>query len=228
MAPELRYGERVVYLPGPDVLALADLHVGRDATANVEFPLGEREDLLDRLGSALERFEPGTVVVAGDYLHAFGDVPDGVPDTVAAIEAAVADAGASLVVTPGNHDTALASLSDAPLHDAFRAGTAVFAHGHESPPPGADLYVVGHEHPVIEIEGRRRPCFLHAEGAHEGGDVLVVPPFTRLAAGVPVNGLERGDARSPLLADPGRFRPLVFAGDEVLEFPRLDSLRSML
>lgn len=226
--PWAAFGERAVYLSDPDALVLADLHAGRDAASDVALPLGERDDLRERLGSLLAEFGPGTVVFAGDLLHVHGTLPDGVRDTVDDLVAAVEDAGATLEVVVGNHDTMLEAVGlDAPEFVELADGTVV-CHGHELPPVDAERYVVGHQHPAVEIEGQRRPCFLYGPDQHEGADVLVLPAFTRLAAGTLVNGLRDGAAVSPLLAAPDAFRPIVVSEGEALGFPALGDLRGLL
>ncbi len=222
------FGRRVAYLPAADALVFADVHAGRDAASDVALPLGEREDLLDRLADHLDRFEPARVVLAGDLLHVHGSVPDGVRDTVDELVAAVDDADAALDVLAGNHDTMLDAVAvDATDSVELEDGTVV-CHGHEEPPTGADRYVVGHQHPAVEIEGRRHPCFLYGPGQYEDGDVLVLPAFTRLAAGTPVETLSDGTAVSPLLADPAAYRPIVVSEGEALGFPALGDLRGLL
>lgn len=234
------YGDRSVYLPAADALVLADLHVGRAATSNVEFPLGERADLSDRLDAAIERFDPGTVVVAGDLLHSFSRVPRGVSEAVADLATIVADAGAAFVVVEGNHDAMLDAVRDAAAEEtdavepfevvgeyALDDGTVV-CHGHEPPDAAGDRYVVGHEHPAIRIEGRKRPCFLDGRGVFRGADVLVLPAFSRLARGCVVNGMRTRDCLSPLVTDLDACRPVVVADGEGLTFPPLAEFRDQL
>ncbi|MFB6269591.1 MAG: metallophosphoesterase [Halobacterium sp.] len=224
----VEFGERAVYLPAADAVVLADLHVGRDAASNVALPLGERDDIVDRLASLLAAFDPETVVVAGDLLHVHGGLPDGTHETVNAIETTVRGAGASLRVARGNHDTMLDAVGvDGEDVVELSDGTAVW-HGHDDPPVDADRYVVGHEHPAVEIEGTRHPCFLHGPDQHNGSDVLVLPAFTRLAAGTLVNGLTRDDSLSSMLSDPDGFRPVVVSEGETLAFPALGELRGLL
>jgi len=220
---------RAVYLTAADALVLADLHVGRDATSSVELPLGERADLTDRLGRLLDRFAPETVVFAGDVLHSYSSVPDGVAEAVADLEGAVDDADADLVVTPGNHDGLLDTVSEAPRESevALPDGTVV-CHGHEPPETDATRYVVGHEHPAITIEGRKRPCYLRGDGLYRDAAVLVLPAFSRLARGTVVNGLRTADCLSPLVSDLGACRPIVESDDGPLAFPPLGELRRHL
>ncbi|MFB6217951.1 MAG: metallophosphoesterase [Halobacteriaceae archaeon] len=212
-------------MPAADALVVADLHVGRAETSNVEYPLGERADLRDRLGALLDEFDPGTVVVAGDLLHSFESVPRGVEETVADLRSLVADAGAAFVVVEGNHDTMLDAVGVEAARE-HRIGDTVVCHGHEEPRSGAERYVVGHEHPAITMEGNRQPCFL--VGSYRGAEVIVLPAFSALAPGREVNGLYRGDTLSPLIEDIDGFRPVAVADGEPLEFPRLGELRRLL
>lgn len=225
MLEEAAFRDRAAYFPTAGTLVLADVHLGRDRASNVELPLGERADVLDRLGRLLDRFGPEEVVVAGDLLHSFDRVPRSVERTLAALETRIAEAGAEFVVTEGNHDTMLGSLLDARSERVV--GDALVCHGHDSPEGNAPLYVIGHEHPTITIEGRRRPCYLVGPAA-DGGRALVLPAFTRLAPGADVSRARR--FRSPLLTAPGEYRPIVRdeEGDETLWFPPLSELRALL
>jgi len=225
---DVQYRDRAAYLPDGCTLVLADLHVGRDATSNVEFSLGERSNLVARLESLLAHFDPETVVFAGDVLHSFSEIPAEVPETFATLKRAVREAGARLVVTPGNHDTMLASLWRGPSESEFRVGDTVVLHGHEAPKTAAERYVVGHDHPKIVIEGQEHPCYLR--GSYRGSEVLMLPAFTRLAAGMAVNRMRAGDFQSPLVTRADGLRPVVWSehDDAVHEFPPLGEFRRFL
>lgn len=233
---DAQFRDRAAYLPGEDALVVADLHVGRDADSAVEIPLGERADLTDRLAALLEAFDPAQVVFAGDVLHAFDRLPEGIEETFANLRATVADAGAELVVVRGNHDGMLDALGafDVDARDAYRVGDTVVCHGHERPEIGGSAdparYVVGHDHPAIEIEGKRRPCLLYGPGSFRGADVLMLPAFNRLAPGTTVNGMRTRDFMSPLVTDADALRPVVRdeEGGETLGFPPLGEFRRLL
>ena len=214
-----------------DTLVLADLHLGRTGTA-VELPVGAGEDMRDRLAALLDRFDPSTVVIAGDLLHSFGGVPRGVTRTLGALRGTVRAAGAELVVLPGNHDTLLETVWDGPTRQTYQAGETVICHGHAIPEPEteADRYVIGHDHPTIVIEGDRRPCYLAGDGVYQDADVLVVPTFNRVIAGVPVNNVTGGALMSPLLPAAERLSPVIRdeSAEETLVFPPLEEFRHHL
>lgn len=224
--------DRGCYLPDADAVVVADVHLGRDHRSNVELPLGERASVTDGMQSLLDTFQPAEVVVAGDALHSFSHVPLDVAEAFSDLRDQVDGHGASLVVVAGNHDTMLASvdgIEEAPTEYRLADGTVV-CHGHERPQSGASQYVIGHEHPAIEIEGQRRHCFLWGSDVYEGADVLVLPAFSELAVGTRVNGVSGQNVDSPLLARVREFRPVVYDADrdEALTFPRLGDLQAHL
>lgn len=225
----VRVRDRAAYLSDAGALVVADLHLGRAATTTIAFPFDEYRETAGRLRAVVETFDPTEVVVAGDVLHAFSRVPDGVTEALAELRDTVEDAHAVLTVVEGNHDAMLPGLVDTVAEHRLEDGTVV-CHGHEEPSLDADRYVVGHDHPAIAIEGERRPCFLLGRGVYRGADVLALPAFDRLAAGVEVNGLRPGDAASPLLRDVDAFHPIVYddGTEETFVFPPLGSLQGFL
>ncbi|WP_017342741.1 metallophosphoesterase [Halorubrum sp. T3] len=249
---DVAFAERAVYLPASDALVVADLHVGRGEASAVSLPLGERADLVDRLGALLDRFDPATVVVAGDAVHTFDRVTDRAREALDALRDACDARGAALELVAGNHDAALANAWDGPVReelllsgnpdsdsDAGDSLRTVVCHGHEAPSTAADRYVIGHVHPTIEIEGDRRPCVLRGEGTYRGADLLVLPAFTRLAPGVAVNDMGTAAFDSPLVTDADRLAPVVIDsppdggdggsdGGEPLRFPPLGEFRELL
>lgn len=230
------YRDRAVYFDG--TLVLADLHFGKGAASNVEFPLGDGDDVTDRLAALLDHFEPTEVVLAGDVFHSFDSVPVVAERALADVADAVRDAGARPLLLQGNHDTMLESVWDGDVRREYEltvddeSENVVVCHGDEEPDTDADRYVIGHDHPAIVIEGQKRPCFLDGRGVYRGADVLVVPAFNRLVEGVSVNGRigTRREELSPLVRNVGAFRPVVWDEDseQALEFPPLAQFERML
>jgi len=230
---------RAVFVADADALVVADVHVGREEASNVEIPLGERSDLRERLAARLDAHEPSVVVFAGDTLHAHGVASRESVETLRALARACRKRGAEPVFVAGNHDGGLSETVDADVHEEYVLGdangsgggeTTVVCHGHEPPATDADRYVVGHDHPTIEIEGVRHPCTLVGRGTYRGADVVMLPAFSRLAPGVVVNGMRAAAFQSPLVGDADAFRPVVYDEDasEPLEFPPLGEFRGLL
>ena len=221
--------DRAVYLPGADTAVIADLHLGRGAVAAVEFPLNEREHITDSVEAILTEFAPEELVVAGDVLHAFEGVPNGVEDVLGELVDRADRHGAELILIQGNHDRQLPELSPVPVQKQWRpeAGLVVH-HGDEKRASDGRLEVVGHVHPTIVIEGQRRPCFLYDPDATP--PLLVVPALNPLLPGVPVNTARTADLPGTVVKEIGRVRPGVYdtTAAEPLWFPPLAELRPLL
>jgi putative SbcD/Mre11-related phosphoesterase len=215
-----------------DVLVVADLHVGRGSASNVELPVGDGTDMVQRLESLCTEFDPETVVVAGDLLHSFETVPRQVERTLTGLRDAARAAGAEMVVTPGNHDTMLDAVWSGPTIPEYEiAGSeTVVCHGHIEPESDADRYIVGHDHPTITVEGQRMVCHLAGDGVYHGADLLMLPSFNRLVRGVEVNEMRTSDFMSPLVREADALAPVLRDTDaeETLTFPALGEFRHRL
>ncbi len=225
---DLSFRDRAVLVE--DSLVVADLHLGQGATSAIDFPVGDGTDTVERLRDLLVWAEPAELVIAGDVLHSFSTLPQSVRDVFDAVVDAAADAGTRVVLLEGNHDTMLASAWDGDLHEFHRVGDTIVCHGHETPGESASRYVLGHEHPILDAAGRRRPCYLVGEDAFDGSDIVVMPAFSRLPRGVSITRLDADGFMSPLVGDPADLAPLVWDDDasEVVSFPRLREFREQL
>jgi metallophosphoesterase superfamily enzyme len=217
--PDCTLHGRTAYLPATSALVVADLHAGRthpeerrsSPATNAGILLNERRDLLDRLTAAMAATDPETVVFAGDLCHRFGAPSERTAGTVRALAGAVRAAGARPVAVVGNHDGGLEGVWPGPVHDAVRlADDTLVCHGHEAPAERAERYVCGHLHPAIEIEGRKRDCFLYDPSGYRDRPTLVLPAFSAFAAGLRIERREAVD--SPLVPDLGAVRPGVVDG----------------
>lgn len=227
----LSFRDRSVFIDAAEALVIADVHVGRAQASDVEFPLGESKDHRRRLTDLCTAVDPDTVVIGGDVLHTFGWTTDEATESLRSLTRVCREAGAKLVVVAGNHDTVLSEAFSGDVHDQYRlADGTVVCHGHTEPDVTADRYIIGHDHPAIEIEGVRHPCFLYGDDIYRGSDLLVLPAFTQLAAGVEVNQMRTEDFQSPLVTDADPLRPVIWDSDaeEALQFPQLGRFRRML
>ncbi|XGI83550.1 metallophosphoesterase [Halorutilales archaeon Cl-col2-1] len=227
---EVEFYNDSVYLPETQTVGVSDLHVGREAEAHdegVSMPLYESETLEDKLRDVLAEFEPETVVFNGDVLHSFGKIRDNA-ETVERLAAVVESYDSESVFVEGNHDSMLDSVVETRRFYEADSGV-VFTHGDTIPAdlPPADLYVVGHDHPTVEIEMEKTNCYIY--GDFESSKVLMLPAFSPLFSGVAINEMSSADLMSPFVRNLDEFQVAVEKEKgEVLEFPRLREFRRML
>ncbi len=148
------------------------------------------------------------VVVAGDLFEA------GVNANLAADFASwMAAAGVEVAVVPGNHDRGLANGSHGlAIHpDGFLVGRWRVVHG-DGPTPDGPV-IQGHEHPWARWSDRvEGACYLVGE------ERIVLPAFSGDAAGANVIQTRKWP----------KYRCCVIAGNQVLDFGELQTLRKRL
>ena len=228
---DIAFRDRAVYLAATETLVLSDLHLGRAATSTVDAPLAESTEIHDRLVSLMTSFEPQRVVFAGDVLHSFSTVPDGVDRAVETLYEACVDRGCDVVAIKGNHDQQLEAVWPDAVESAHSLddGT-VICHGHAEPELRGERYLIGHDHPAIRIEGVKRPCFCVDPTGYRNRELVVLPAFTRLAGGVELNRLRADALQSPLISSVDSLQPHIWDPDaeKTLQFPPLGEFRRLL
>ncbi len=229
---EKRFGflNGCLFIRESGICAASDIHIGLEdelRRQGLAFPLEEEQMLLGRLDEVLDKFKPSVFVLAGDIVHSFDRMDKNVRDKFVAVMKLLEDQ-CTVILLRGSHDTMLTTLGKEPLdrYDAHDAGGFTFAHGHESIDNHSNL-IMGHEHPVIEIEMERLPCFLYGKSVINGRDLFVLPAFNPLCQGVTINHVEGRDFLSPMLRrlDTGELAPVVEVKGEVLAFPKMRGLR---
>jgi putative SbcD/Mre11-related phosphoesterase len=216
-----------LYIRSSGICAASDLHIGLEdelRRQGLAFPLKEEQMLSARLEEVLDAFNPSVFVLAGDIFHSFNRMDKEVRDKFESLMSKLEE-HCKVIMLRGSHDTMLSILRESPL-ERYDADGFTFAHGHDNIGDHGDL-VLGHEHPVIQIEMERLPCFLFGEKVINGKDLLVLPAFNPLCQGVMINHVEGRDMLSPLLkaVNVDELSPIVEVQGEVLAFPRLRGLR---
>jgi len=222
--------EYALWLPGERALAISDLHLGYEGAlqeAGVAIPRRQKGVMLERLGRLLDRYEPETVIVDGDFKHEFSrnleEEWKDVQDVLDFLHERTVP-----VLVRGNHDNYLMQIlakKGLNLLRKFVCGGFTFVHGHDDPGVSGPV-VLGHEHPAVKLRdklgaGFSLPAFVVQP------DVILLPAFSPLALGVDVTEKPK---LSPLLADRNLSESRIYGIDEstgLLEFGRLRDLERL-
>ncbi len=185
---ELRlHGEAALYWPARKLLALADLHLGREGllrSAGLAMPGATSEADLARLDSLIAHYRPSRLLILGDLLHtrsAAGRNEHWLDELVRLTD--VRDVHVTWLL--GNHDRPLRLEVPAALQVENRVCIDGLNFSHEPPTANTSSpspHICGHLHPVLRWRDRfdrwRLPCF------QVDPELLVVPAFSRLAGGL--------------------------------------------
>jgi putative SbcD/Mre11-related phosphoesterase len=206
---------------------VSDVHIGLAEALyrqGLHFPLHEEETLLERFEAILRRFKPAIFVLDGDIFHAFDRVSRDVRETLSTILAALR-AECEVVLVRGSHDVMLPAIVGGTVERYDRGGYTV-VHGDQAVDDHGTL-IIGHDHPAIEIDLARFPCFLYGQGAVRGRDLVVMPAYNPLSPGVMINYARGRDFLSPILrrVDVGALQPVVEVDGEAVVLPPLAGIR---
>ncbi|WP_292410949.1 MULTISPECIES: metallophosphoesterase [unclassified Methanoculleus] len=216
-----------LYVRDLGLCVVSDVHIGLAETLyrqGLHFPLHEEETLLDRFEAVLDRFGPTVFVLDGDIFHAFDRVSRGVKETLSTILAALRTE-CEVVLVRGTHDAMLPAVAGGTV-DRYDRGGYTVVHGDREVEDHGTL-VIGHDHPVIEIDMARFSCFLYGQGVVHGKDLVVMPAANPLSPGVVINHAKGRDFLSPILrrVDAGGLQPVVEVDGEAVVLPPLAGIR---
>ncbi|MDY6771031.1 MAG: metallophosphoesterase [Candidatus Nanohaloarchaea archaeon] len=234
-----------VYVERLDALVVADTHIGIEvveARSGTLMPKFQLDELLEELEAMQEETEASTLIVDGDVKHSFSGKHVKEREEVQEFLDTVSMLFDTVKLVRGNHDNALEyrveDYTNVELADHFLEEDIYFTHGDEEPEDlgvtGAATVVIGHEHPAIAVKDEvgvkeKIACFLYGPMG-DGRDILVLPAFTKLAAGTEVNEVPKRKLLSPLLRSIDVDALTAVAVDReagVFEYPTIGELREL-
>lgn len=190
------FPERAMFWDEPEVLLVADLHIGKASvfrSHGIAVPGGTTDDDLNRLSSLINRTRPRILVVLGDLMHGVLGADRFVLDTIRRWRRRHADLTVCLVA--GNHDR-----QAEPLIREFGVQLVQrewvrqpFRLLHRPVNDSSRFVIAGHLHPAVRLRGRgraqeTRACFwigrkqavLPAFGSFTGCHVIHPGPGDRI------------------------------------------------
>jgi putative SbcD/Mre11-related phosphoesterase len=236
-----------IYIPDIKAICIADLHLGIEHALFSEgtyLPIDQYRLIEDRITSYLLDYKAKTLIINGDFKHEFSRASKQEWFELGALVELTNRFDVQLEIVRGNHDNYLKSVltkQNRSIRDSYlKVNGYIFMHGHQSfdevfedsrLPPDVELLVLAHEHPAIilydDVKGKHTfKCYLL--GKFKDIDVLVLPAFSPFTNGSMLNDARNTKILSPTLkiANINDFRPIVIDNGEVLEFPKLNEMRT--
>ncbi len=169
--------QKALHWQQKDVLAIADLHIGKPETFQkygFAVPSAPVYEDLKRMSELIREKNPKKVLLLGDIFHG----PDGVSDDVVVKLVCIRKSfSGDMLCIGGNHDLyvqrQLSSRDLDWINEKLIIGKCLFSH--RPVPAGGRVNVCGHLHPCIRIrhgqESIKLPCFAVKK------DTIVLPSF---------------------------------------------------
>jgi len=194
--------ETALWLKKPDVLIIADLHLGFEETQTRQgvmlprFNFEEIKKSLEKIFAKRERFEK--IVIDGDLKHEFGIPSQQEWKEALGLLDLLQKHCKEILLVQGNHDNVLGPIAAwrgiRILKEGFflEKEKIFITHGHKfffsREFEQAKTIIIGHDHVAVTIrEGTKREtfkCFL--KGKYEGKCLVVLPSMSPIATGTDV------------------------------------------
>ena len=249
---EIIGGYPALYLRDSDAVCIADLHLGYEGalaeSSGITMPSRQLEEVKRRLlavaatvleckaGACSGGEKISKLIINGDLKHVFSRASFQEWREVPMFMEFASSLFEEIILVRGNHDTKLSPLRRHAVKvvSSHTEGDTLLSHGHlKLNAENFENVIIAHEHPVLVLGDRvgarvKLPCFLR--GALDNANLIVMPAFSPLAGGTPVNLASAEELLSPILKEIGLEEMEVFAVDEeagVLSFPRLKEWRAV-
>lgn len=220
---EIEIAPGIYALPGlpavrvGDSIIIADLHLGYEEALSRDGVYLPHVQLRNALRTIREiaAATPTAVrlIVAGDIKHTFNKLLRSEREEVSAFIREAQAHFKEVIVVRGNHDNFISPIVKAEGAEFIDEGADLgrgitVIHGHKKPGAGGDVFILGHEHPAIQIRvGGSRvkfPVFLKVP-LESGGTAIVVPAMGTYQTGNVISTINSAYL-SPLIRDEGIVR----------------------
>lgn len=225
--------DRCLWYRKEETIVIADLHLGQEssiASQGTTIPRIQRDIIIDALSTIIERYQPRTVVIAGDLKHEFNRNRKQEFREVYQVMEFLRER-TSLVVVRGNHDNYLKNITNSagiPFYEhGLPMGDYYITHGHLDLEIDGKM-IMGHEHPSLRIRDDmfatlKRPCFLH----HPSG-ITILPAFSPLSYGRDLLSGDRFISKVLQGYNMDEFRAYLVAEDGLLDLFTVGDIREAM
>ena len=226
-----------LYIKKIDSLIISDLHIGLESElkrSGLHLPLNEEKLLTDIIEKLFQKITPKNIILNGDILHSFSTLNYEIKQEFMRIIELLKKRSTRIYFIKGSHDTFIEKLVE-PINfrsKSFIDEDILITHGNYSIDISKEIntIIIGHEHPCVEINLEKIPCFLFKHHfdriLNKFINYIILPSFNPLIEGVLINDQE---FISPMLKDlnPNDFQPIINLEDETLIFPDIESLKNI-
>ena len=200
-----------IYLPDLELIAIADLHLGLEASMNSRghyIPEFQLDDIKEELELLKEETKSDRILINGDLKNQFSTSYSEKREISELLDF-LTERFEDIIIIEGNHDTFLEeTIEDKGLRmlESYEEDGVLFTHGDKQIEQDFDTLVIGHEHPALALDDEigvteKVSCLLYGET--NLGDIIVLPAFSKISNGSEVNRMSKSELLSPVLQETG-------------------------
>ena len=200
-----------IYLPEIDLIAIADLHLGLEASMTSRgnyIPEFQLEDLKDEISDLKKESGSDRILINGDlknqYSTTYSEKRE-ISELLDFLKTEFED----IIIIEGNHDTFIEETVEEKglrVLEKYGEDGILFMHGHKEVDEEFEALIIGHEHPALALTDEigvteKVSCLLH--GKTERGELFVLPAFSKISNGSEVNRMRKSELLCPVLQETG-------------------------
>ncbi len=177
-------------------LIIADLHIGieleiQEAGFSIKSQIYDFENRISKL---IDKCRAEKLLILGDLKHNISAPVLWEKLRIYEFFEYLAEFFDKIIITKGNHDGNLEKVINVDVVEILRElkiGKFLFLHGHANSRKKSKFYIIGHNHPVIELKDKkgtkyRRKVWIFGRNERKE-EILVLPAFSNLVGGVAFN-----------------------------------------
>lgn len=206
-----------------DCYIISDLHIGYSDTIQSMTIKDEKDEIIPKIRNVLETNDIEKVIMNGDIFHPFRTAKDFQIDVLDKINSIVNRNCKDMILVEGNHDENTVENLIYNFSDYYNLNNITVTHGHKMKDQDSDLYILGHIHPTVRINGVMWPTYLYGYSKDIDSDILVLPTFSNYQDGVVISSNTDLNIECPYVNDFGNMYPYIYDSnrDIVRELPKL-------
>lgn len=200
-----------IYLPEIDLIAIADLHLGLEASMTSRgnyIPEFQLEDLKDEISDLKKETGSDRILINGDLKNQYSTTYSEKREISELLDF-LKEEFKDIIIIEGNHDTFIEETveeKDLRVLEKYREDGILFMHGHKEVDEEFEALIIGHEHPALALTDEigvteKVSCLLH--GKTERGELFVLPAFSKISNGSEVNRMRKSELLCPVLQETG-------------------------
>lgn len=236
MIDEISFCNRGIIID--DTFIISDTHIGYFNNIDSMTIKDEQNDILDRIENVTKKSGINKLVINGDVFHEFKTPSIGSKQIYNDIRTILEANNCDLIPISGNHDEKSNNSPkskynfDNMYSFDFNNKDVVITHGHEKlENKRGDLYILGHIHPILNINGVKWPTYLYGN-VQDKYSVLISPCFSTYQDGVIISENMDFNINFPYVKSKEFYtlKPYIYDSNKniVRKFPELSELKNYL
>lgn len=208
---------------------ISDLHIGQSINIQSMSLEDERDEIIPNIEAVLNSHNIDKLIIAGDIFDQHKRPENSHIKVLDDINDIVQNNDCELVLIRGNHDE---NTTDYMLHnflDYYNLDNTIITHGHKLlDNVDSDLYIVGHIHPTIRIQGKIWPIYLVGYSKEVNSNIIVLPSYTKYQDG---NIIKKNTKNSfYYIDDYSDFKPYIYDSsiDQVRKMPEMKKIEKYI